>query len=170
MTALTRSAGLEEDLSASTPAGTPVTASAGLKATQGSSTVTKLTESPEKLTVDVLPACMRIVQEGAHSVDLTGNIKIAASLLTETVPIPKECNFASIEDPRISPVGTGANEFFIADPGLAFKKGRPQFAPGSPGGALRAYPAHPLIAKVHWIMCFAESMMALGRTMKAFRT
>ena len=148
VTALTRTAGLEEDLSVGAPTVAPVAASAGLKATQGSSSVTKLTESPEKLTVDVVPACMRIVEEGAHGVDLTGNIKIAATLLTETAPIPGECDLAPPADTGFAATTTGESEFFVADPGLAFKAGRPRFERGSPGGALRAFPAHPLIAKV----------------------
>ena len=149
VTSLTRTASLEASLTAGTPSTAPVNASAGLKSTGGTQTVTPLTEAPETLTVDVIPSCMRIVQEGAHSVDLTGNIKIGASLLTETLPIFAECNLATQDAAGMQPVsGVGTNSYFVVDPSLTFKGGKPQVKAGSAGGALRGYPIHSLMAKI----------------------
>jgi hypothetical protein len=147
VTSLTRTAGLETSFSAGTPSTAPMSASAGIKTTAGTQTVTPVTEAVETLTVDVVPSCMRIVQEGAHRNYLTGNIKIAASLLTETLPLPSECNLASQNDAGLEITGTGINRYFVVDPAVSFKDGKPQVKAGSAGGALKGYPAHPRMTK-----------------------
>ena len=163
VTALTRSNGLEEDLSVGAPTGAPITGSAGLKATSNNQTVTPLTEAPETLTVDVIPSCMRIVQEGAHSVDLTGNIKISTQLVTQTKPDNTGCDFGGVAQPSdvvaapgqpatylwpTVPSSATPNLYYVADSGLSFKNGAPEFKKGSPAGAVRAYPSRPLTARV----------------------
>ena len=150
VTTLARTSTTTGSISVSAPSGAPIGGTAGLQAQRQVGTTTKLTEAPEKLTVDMVPSCMRVVQEGAHSVDITGNIRIALSLLTEARPEPSECNLDSGDNTRMTTSTPIMNELFVADAGLRFKDGRPELGAGRSGGALRAYPGQALAARVTW--------------------
>jgi hypothetical protein len=150
ITTLTRTSSTTGTLSVSAPSNAPVGGSASLEGKREIGTTTKLSEAPEKFTVDMVPSCMRVVQEGAHSVDITGNIRIALSLLTEARPVPEECNIDSGDKLTLPTSTPMMEEVFVVDGNLGFKGGRPDLAAGKNGGSLRDYPQQGLAARVTW--------------------
>ncbi|MBB5695796.1 hypothetical protein [Muricoccus pecuniae] len=151
ITKLRQSSQVEASITASgTPARVAITPEATIGSTQKTETETNLQDSQEKLTVDIEPSCMRIVQEGARNTDITGNIRIQAAIVTESVP--ERCRLPEpMGHHRLTPDAqrmTDLQRLHVIGPELSFRDGRPVLRSTETPGLLRTYPNEPLVADV----------------------
>jgi hypothetical protein len=145
ITQLTRSARQEAELALTgTPARVAITPTLTVGASQSSETVTNVVEAQEVLTVDILPDCLRIVQEGARNTDITGNIRLQMALVTETQP--GGCPFA----PPLpeSAKGLLRAALYVIGPDLRFRNGAPVLEAGQAPGTVQRFSRQPLVADV----------------------
>jgi hypothetical protein len=149
ITQVTRAASGEASLTIGAgPPLIPVTAEGRGTVSRRTETVTRVEESVEQLTVDVIPACMRIVQEGARNTDLTGNVRIQATLLTEVQSEP--CRFPRPAAAGAPPTRTMASplDVHVIGPDLRFVGGVPTLHAARLPGTDRSYSQEPLVADV----------------------
>jgi hypothetical protein len=149
---------------------TPISGSATVNTQQSLATTATLRENPELLTPDIRPTCLRIVREGSHNVDLTGNTLVRLTVQSAATPTVNRdaagrivggidyCGLTNRDADGLGREnmvqGSDLQQFFVIRNALQFNNMRP--VPPSHGavGGLELYPTRPLEANVtleYWL-------------------